>query len=126
MPSYFCPATRTSIGGAGFLVTAAFRQYTSGGTMRRLYLLIFLVHATFVTPPAQSGRVVGYSESGPTRIARPTPSDVVKKTKSRPDETEVIRVLTDLVTIPVRIAAQDGKPVTGVQRGEFKIFENGI
>lgn len=95
--------------------------------MRLPYLLIFLLSASLIPVEGQSGRVGGYSESGPTRIApRPPHTDTVKNTEPRLDAADVIRVPTDLVTIPVRIASLDGKPVTGVARGEFKIFEDGV
>jgi Ca-activated chloride channel homolog len=73
---------------------------------------------------AQSGRVTGYSESGSTRILMPlAPSN--QKTQAA-TETGFERVPTDLVTIPVRIAARNGKPVHNVLKSEFKIFENDV
>ncbi len=39
---------------------------------------------------------------------------------------EVIKVETNLVTIPVSVIARDGRFVTGLQKKDFKIFENGV
>ncbi len=96
--------------------------------MKRLPYLTLFVLACVVDMNAQSGRVGGYSESESARIAvrRPTPAAVAKKPDSPSGDGDVIRVLTDLVTIPVRIATRDGKPVADVARNEFKIFENGV
>lgn len=76
----------------------------------------------FAAASAQSGRVTGYSESGPQkREVVNTEAELTAK----PDE-NVIRVETDLVTIPVRITERGGRPVPDVKQKEFKIFENGI
>jgi len=76
---------------------------------------------------AQSGRTTGYSESGTEQITAKsgtTGTSVDKKIQS--NDADVVRVQTDLVTIPVRITTQGGKPVADVRRNEFKIFENGV
>lgn len=41
------------------------------------------------------------------------------------DDDEVIRVDTSLVTIPVTVIDRDGRFVAGLQKKDFKIFENG-
>ncbi|MEO8042946.1 MAG: VWA domain-containing protein [Acidobacteriota bacterium] len=76
---------------------------------------------------AQSGRVTGYSESSPSKVMkRSLPPTASANTKTSADDAEVVRVPTDLVTIPVRITTRGGKPVADLRRNEFKIFENGI
>ena len=73
---------------------------------------------------AQSGRVTGYSESGTTRLSTDTKtSDTALAPKN---DSDVVRVPTDLVTIPVRITSPGGKAVANVRRDEFKVFENGV
>jgi VWFA-related protein len=52
-------------------------------------------------------------------IAEPTP------TPSK-DENEVIRVETNLVTMPVSVLDRDGRFISGLQKRDFKIFENGV
>lgn len=42
------------------------------------------------------------------------------------EDDEVIRVDTSLVTIPVSVITRDGKFVTGLEKKDFKIFENGV
>jgi VWFA-related protein len=76
---------------------------------------------------AQSGRATGYSESTTTRVLKAGEPDVHEnKVQLSERESDVERVPTDLVTLPVRIAAADGKAVRNVRRNEFKIFENGV
>lgn len=85
-----------------------------------------LVIAIFISSSAfgQSGRTKNYSESksniSPTE--QPIRGDD-KPVQTSPDD--VIRVETDLVTIPVRITHRGGRPVADVRKDEFKIFENG-
>ncbi|MDQ3321153.1 MAG: VWA domain-containing protein [Acidobacteriota bacterium] len=42
------------------------------------------------------------------------------------DDGEVIRVETNLVTIPVSVLDRNGRFVSGLQKQDFKIFENGV
>src|SRR5687767_713005 len=84
-------------------------------------LTLALVHFACIWAGAQSGRTTGYSESAPARIAGRAP--VVASTDN---EEDVIRVDTDLVTVPVGISTRDGKPVPNIAQKEFRIFENGV
>ena len=54
---------------------------------------------------------------------RPTPSPT-----ATPDagDDEVIRVETNLVTMPVSVLDRDGRFISGLQQRDFRIFENGI
>jgi len=93
--------------------------------MRTFALAVFLSSILNAYAFAQSGRIAGYSEST-SRYDDKTP--LVEKTAAKPSkgEDEVIKVETDLVTVPVRITSKDGRPVPDVKREEFKIFENGV
>lgn len=73
----------------------------------------------------QSGRFGGYSESN-SRYDDKRP--MIEKTAGQTTklEDDVVRVDTDLITVPVRITNKNGRPVPDVKRDEFKIFENGI
>ncbi len=95
--------------------------------MKRLAVLIVISLSSLYTTFSQSGRTTGYSESPSARIGNKsaTAGDPPRPVTSA-DDAEVVRVPTDLITIPVRIAARDGKPVSNVLRNEFKIFENGV
>lgn len=42
------------------------------------------------------------------------------------EETEVVKIETNLVTMPVSVLDRDGRFVSGLQQRDFKIFENGI
>src|SRR5687767_15062202 len=79
---------------------------------------------------SQSGRSAGsYSESGPARITtRSTSVDTEAEREPGPDadSSDVVRVPTDLITIPVRIISEDGKSIGELRQNEFKIFENGV
>lgn len=88
-------------------------------------MLISAILLAFTTSiPAQSGSHKNYSES----VSRNEANDAVVELKpdlKKPDD-DIIRVETDLVTIPVRVMTRGGRPVPDVKPNEFKIFENGI
>ena len=42
------------------------------------------------------------------------------------DDNEIIKVETNLVTMPVSVLDRDGRFVSGLQQRDFKVFENGI
>jgi Ca-activated chloride channel family protein len=65
-------------------------------------------------PPVltQDGRRMGGQP-----IATPTPA---------PDNDEVIRIETNLVTMPVSVLDRDGRFISGLQQKDFKIFEDGV
>ena len=83
----------------------------------------FLIGVTAIAIPAQSRHFKDYSESA-TRTERVSASAASKVTEQIHDD--VIRVDTDLVTIPVRISEKSGRPVPDVQQSEFRIVENGV
>ena len=88
-------------------------------------LAIAVLLMSVLTCAAQSGRFGGYSEST-SRYDDKRPLIGKDASKSKSPEDEIVRIDTDLVTIPVRITSKDGRPVPDVKRDEFKIFENGI
>ncbi len=45
---------------------------------------------------------------------------------SAEDDGEVIRIETNLVTIPVSVLDRDGRFISGLQKKDFQIFENGV
>ncbi len=86
---------------------------------------MLLTAACVAAAAGQSARAKQYSES----VARGDRSGEVsekpaKTPEPKPDD-GIVRIETDLVTIPVRVNTRKGRPVTDVKRGEFKIFENG-
>jgi VWFA-related protein len=75
--------------------------------------------------PAQSGRVAGYSESEPQNLLKwSRPATAAVKVPRADDG--VFRVETDLVTLPVRVSERNGRAVPGINKNEFRIFENGV
>ena len=69
------------------------------------------------------------SRSGPpvlTGSDRNRPSAVPTATPPADDEDGVIRVETNLVTMPVSVLDRDGRFMSGLQQKDFKIFENGV
>jgi len=74
-----------------------------------------------VKPPSSTGAPVlqgGSRRDAP--IASATPPS-----KSE-DDNEVIRVETNLVTMPVSVLDRDGRFISGLQQKDFQIFENGL
>lgn len=75
---------------------------------------------TVQQPQTQSGRppvLIGGRNSGQPN-ATPTPSVT--------DENEVIKVETNLVSMPVSVLDRDGRFISGLDQRDFKIFENGV
>ena len=69
------------------------------------------------TPPVLRGGGVG-----PTEKTAPP----VTPATTRSDEDEVIKVETNLVTMPVSVLDREGRFISGLQQRDFKLFENGI
>ncbi|MGQ0541201.1 MAG: VWA domain-containing protein [Blastocatellia bacterium] len=94
------------------------------------FLYILLCFGLFTAPisaVAQSGRVAGYSESPSASSKFPEMKEkAAKKQEPSNPEDEIVRVETDLITVPVRIRTKRGKPVSNLLQSEFKIFENGV
>lgn len=88
--------------------------------MKFLIVVSMLMSAAFLTS-AQSARVKSYSESG-SRIEK---AEAAPARTPIPND-DIVRIETDLVTIPVRISEKSGRPVPDVKQSEFKIFENGV
>lgn len=71
-------------------------------------------------PPAtidDSGPPVLINGNKPTTSATPPPAA---------EDDEVIKVETNLVTMPVSVLDRDGRFISGLQQRDFKIFEDGV
>jgi len=68
-------------------------------------------------PPVLKGGTPAASQTPPTNAA---------KEETIEEDNEVIRVETNLVTIPVSVIDRDGRFVSGLRKQDFKIFENGV
>lgn len=92
------------------------------------------------TPAEKTSDTIDYSESTPQpkRPVRSVPS-LHPNTASKPkadatapvagnastDEEEVVKVGTDLITIPVSVFDRNGLYISGLKQADFKIFEDG-
>jgi VWFA-related protein len=91
-------------------------------------MLRFVAIVLFLAPlmvPAQSGRLGAYSEST-SRYEDKRPLTSGDGSKHVPTDDDVVKIETDLITIPVRITTRAGGPVPDVRKEEFKVFENGV
>ncbi len=105
---------------AGALFGAAFGQ-TSTTTRPR-------VAATPKPPVLQNDTNSTNTSSRPPTLIGGTnrPQPTATATPAVDDENEVIKVETELVTMPVSVLDRDGRFVSGLQQRDFQIFENGV
>jgi VWFA-related protein len=68
------------------------------------------------SPPVLGGRTATSAKTQPT----PPLSGKVE------DPDEIVKVETNLVTMPVSVLDKDGRFISGLQQRDFQIFENGI
>lgn len=61
-----------------------------------------------------------------TRVRPTTGNPVPTSTPPVSEEDEVVRVETNLVTMPVSVIDRDGRFISGLQQNDFRIFENGV
>ncbi|MEQ1604308.1 MAG: VWA domain-containing protein [Pyrinomonadaceae bacterium] len=101
----------------GTLAVGAFGQ-TNTATRPRV--------APTATPPRiLNAPQVTVEDSGPPVLIngnKPT----ANPTATPPEDDEVIRVETNLVTMPVSVLDRDGRFISGLQQRDFKIFEDGV
>jgi Ca-activated chloride channel homolog len=85
------------------------------------------------TPPNQPSNSEAEPTNSPTNESTPTkrPPVLINDTKPANDTTEVveddevIKVETNLVTIPVTVLDRDGRFISGLQQGDFQVYEDG-
>jgi VWFA-related protein len=100
--------------------------------MKRLAFIGFVLLFGFNLLNGQSRRVSVYSESSPPTDKKDfkNPPQTIETAepanKKEADESDALRVDTDLVVIPTRIYSRDGRVVEGLKKEEFKIFEDGV
>ena len=92
---------------------------------------IFIFAGLPLSIDAQSGKTEIKGEGKKNqRQAQPTPVPTPPVSKP-PDDTEstddgeIIRVSTNLVSVPVRVMDKRGRFIGGLQKGNFKVFEDG-
>jgi len=60
------------------------------------------------------------------RGSQSSTDDTANKTDKKDDSDEIVKIETNLVTMPVSVLDRDGRFVSGLQQQDFKIFENGV
>lgn len=98
--------------------------YNSTIVKKLASIFILILIGSVLPAPSQSGRTKAYSESV-ARGDRVEPVPDKQRPKVNPDD-DIVRIETDLVTVPVRVSTRKGRPVTDITRSEFQIFENGV
>ena len=76
---------------------------------------------------AQSGRG-GDADKSKKANQRPEPTpepEPINSELGEIDDTDIIKIDTEIVTIPVRVLNRQGKSMTGLQKENFQIFEDG-
>ena len=95
-----------------------------GGKIAFITCVLFaLISAGSQYSPAQSVRKHRLPNS-----AQPSPTASPVSVADRPDadDQDVIRVTTQLVSIPVRVMDKNGRFVDGLAKGDFKVFADGV
>lgn len=85
--------------------------------------------ATTPTPPVIANDT--YKDPAPARPpvligGKNKPAPVASATPAAATDDEVIKIETNLVTMPVSVLDRDGRFISGLQQSDFKIFENGV
>ncbi len=102
----------------GALLTGAFGQ-TSTSTRPRV--------APTATPPRIVNDPYENQPTGPPVLkGNPNRQGENSTPAASVDDDEIIRVETNLVTMPVSVLDRDGRFISGLQQRDFKIFENGV
>lgn len=87
------------------------------------------VAATPAPPVMQNDVPENNRRSGPPVLVgessrRPTPTPTPSAKSDDPDE--IIKVETNLITMPVSVLDREGRFVSGLEQKDFRIFENGV
>jgi Ca-activated chloride channel homolog len=83
-----------------------------------------------LSPPVE---ISNQDERPPELIGPPSPTSAASTSSPTslddPEEVtegEVVRINTNLVTVPVSVLDKDGRFISDLQREQFKVFENGV
>ncbi|HMT09783.1 MAG TPA: VWA domain-containing protein, partial [Pyrinomonadaceae bacterium] len=78
------------------------------------------------TPPVIQNDSRSQQNGPPTLIGGNRPKPAPTATPQNDDENEVIKVETELVTMPASVLDKDGRFISGLTQRDFQIFENGV
>ena len=95
-----------------------------------IFLCLALICLSFAVSLAQSRRVTPDDGTTNKKANRreptptPTPTPVETDEQAEVDDSEIITVATNLVTIPVKVLDKNGRFVGGMTKENFKVFED--
>ena len=78
--------------------------------------------SNYARPPELQGSLSRTSLEAPKSVSTATSLD----DKEEVSEGDVVRIDTNLVTVPVSVLDRDGRFISDLRREEFKVFENGV
>ncbi len=80
---------------------------------------------TYARPPELQGSLSSTSVDAPVNVASSTRSTSLDD-KEEVGEGDVVRIDTNLVTVPVSVLDRDGRFISDLRREQFNVFENGV
>lgn len=92
--------------------------------MVRLFGFLMALALSASLASGQSRHKKPYSESV-SRYDVAVPKEDRQENDQRPSDNDIIRVETDLIMIPVKVATKNGRAVPDIRQEEFRVFENG-
>lgn len=103
------------------IVASALAAFAQSGTVSRPRVVTSV-------PPTLKGDTSAQTEKRPPVLQGQTkPTPLPTETPETPvEDDEVIRVETNLVTMPVSVLDRDGRFISGLQQKDFQVFENGV
>lgn len=78
--------------------------------------------STYAEPPQLKGSPSSVSLDAPVNVSSSTSLD----DKEEVGEGDVVRIDTNLVTVPVSVLDRNGRFISDLRREQFKVFENGV
>ena len=86
------------------------------------------VNSIPLNPPEEISTYAGPPElkGAPVRTSLDAPSSTSLDDKEEVSEGDVVRIDTNLVTVPVSVLDRDGRFISDLRREQFNVFENGV
>jgi VWFA-related protein len=102
----------------------------------KLIILLLLIAGCVSATSAQAGRSQGTVEKKANQRGVPTPTPTSSAPSIAPtppeassagaDDSDVIKIATQLVSMPVRVMDKKGRFIAGLKQDEFRVTENGV
>ncbi len=90
-------------------------------------LCLFCASVAAQTPtPTPTEKRPPVLQGGGRTLPQTSPTPPAKNDETVEEDNDVIRVETNLVTMPVSVLDRDGRFIGGLQQRDFQIFENGV